>query len=140
MRKLVKTLIGGLFAFSLMIGISSCENKKAYSDMTPEQQEQAYAKFQKDSLELCTKDARMAEAAVLRAFDAVPENNGYWKKDKVTVDFDPSIQKWVGVVTYHYDRNNVYYQSTKTFYVKYWYEMVDGNPSNGRLFYSISSK
>lgn len=125
-------LVAGLI---LSVSLFSCENK-SNTEAVPGQSKE-YVQFQKDSVKLCTKDARIAESAVLGAFDRVPENNGYFKKDKVTLEYNDSLQYWVGVVTYHVDRNNTYYQATKTFYVKYWYEMEEGNPKNAKLFYKV---
>lgn len=136
MKKIFKHLIGGAFMLSLLIGFNSCGNKD-YSKLTPEQQEIEYAQFQKDSIRLCTQDKRMAEAAVMGAFDRVPENNGYWKKDDIKVEYNDSLKCWVGTVEYHYDRNNTYYKTYKTFYVKYWYEN-NGFAKDAKLNYVVS--
>lgn len=128
------------FILAIVIAITgmlaSCGNK-SYEQLTPEQQQKEYAQFQKDSLEQCTKNEIVAKAAVEGAFDRVPENNGYWKKDKVTVNYNDSLQCWEGIVSYHYDRNNTYFESTKKFYVTCWYEN-NGLAKDGKLFYTVS--
>lgn len=130
MKKLLSIL-------AILIAFVSCGNNKTYDQLTPEQQQKEYIQFQKDSVKLCTQDKLLAEAAVLGAFDRVSENNGYWKKDKVNVEYNDSLNCWVGVVNYHYDRNNTYYESSKTFYVKYWYEN-NGLAKNAKLFYTVN--
>lgn len=114
------------------LALCACTN----SSMTSEQKD--YAKFQKDSLELCTRTPRLAVAAVEGAFDRVPENNSFWKRDKVTVNYNDSLSCWIGTVEYHVDRNNTYYKASKTFYVKYW--CVGNSKKNIETFYSISDK
>lgn len=114
----------------------SCGGNKTYSELTPEQQEKEYAKFQKDSVEICTKDKNLAEAFVLGAFDRLPENNGYFKKDHVDVVYDEQLHCWVGTVTYHVDRNNTYYQDTKVFHVNIWLEN-NGYAKDAQTFYTV---
>lgn len=116
----------------LLLGSFSCGNKSKI-EMTPEQKE--YTQFQLDSLKKCTDNERTVKAAVMGAFDRVPENNGYWKRDKVTVNYNDSLQCWIGVVDYHYDRNNTYFQASKTFHVRYWAEQ---NGPNAEVFYTIT--
>lgn len=133
MKKLLLILSGLIISSCMLL---SCGNKKSYDELTPEQKQTEYVQFQKDSVKLCTQNERLAKAAVEGAFDRVPENNGYWKKDKVTVNYNDSLKCWVGTVDYHYDRNNTYYQSSKTFYVKYWYETT-GLAKDGKLYYTV---
>ena len=135
MRKILLILSGLIISSSMLF---SCGNNKNYDDLTPEQKQSEYVKFQKDSVRLCTQDERLAKAAVEGAFDRVAENNGYWKRDKVTVNYDDSLQCWVGTVDYHYDRNNTYFKGSKTFYVKYWYETTTGFAKNGKLYYTVT--
>lgn len=132
--KRIKNLMLVLSIAILAIAGYSCGNK-SYDQMTPEQQQKEYAKFQKDSLEICTKDARLAKAAVEGAFDRIPENNGYWKKDNVNVVYDNELNCWVGTVEYHYDRNNTYFQNQKVIYVHVWYE-DNGLAKDGKIYYS----
>lgn len=99
---------------------------------TKEQKE--YASFRADSLKQCTQNLRLAETSVLSAFDKIPENNGYWKKDKVTCTYDDALQLWVATVDYHYDRNGVYYKSSVRFNVKFWAEQKG---SKADVFYKI---
>lgn len=128
----MKKLITFVLSCVLLLGCFSCGNK-SQSKMTPEQKE--YAQYQADSLKMCTDNERIVKAAVEGAFDRIPENNGYWKRDKVIVNYNDSLQCWIGTVDYHYDRNNTYYQASKTFQVRYWAEQ-DG--PRAKVFYTIT--
>lgn len=121
-----KFLIVMLFAVALV----SCGKGNSESKV-----EKEYTEFQADSLKQCTQNERIVKAAVENAFDRIPENNGYWKKDKVTCNYNDSLQLWVGVVDYHFDRNNTYYQSSVKFHAKYWAEQ-EGNKA--KVFYKIN--
>lgn len=96
--------------------------------------EKEYAKFQTDSIYQCTQNVGIVKTAVESAFDRIPENNGYWKKDKVTCVYNDSLKLWEGTVDYHYDRSNTYYKSSVKFQVKYWAEQ-DGDKA--KVFYTV---
>lgn len=123
-----------ILLFLCCIAFVACN--KSYDKMSPAQQEKEYVQFQKDSLKQCTQNERLAKSAIEGAFDRIPENNGYFKKDKVTVNYVDSLQCWVGTVKYHVDRNNTYYQASKTFHVKYWCE-YDGLAKDMQIFYTV---
>lgn len=113
----------------------SCGNK-SYDQLTPEQQAKEYTQFQKDSLYRCTEDKVAALSAVKGAFDRVPENNGFWKRDKIDLNYNDSLKCWVGVVEYHVDRNGSYYKAYKTFHVKYWAK-DNGLSKDTEVFYTV---
>lgn len=128
MKHIFKMLtLMGVVLFSM--ATFSCGNKNGE---TKEQKE--YAKFQADSLKQCTQNERIVEAAVLGAFDRVPENNGYWKKDKVTCVYNENLKLWVGIVDYHYDRNNTYFKTSVAFLVKLTAEQKG---DKAEVFYTI---
>lgn len=114
--------------------LAACNNTTSQS--TSEQSQREYTKFQRDSLKQCTDNKVLAIAAVKGAFDRVPENNGFWKRDKVTVNYNDSLKCWVGDVQYHVDRNGTYYKASKTFYVKYWCEGTTSKDM--QIFYTVS--
>ena len=122
-----------LFSMVLIIGtlmVVSCSG-----DNHETKQLKEYAKFQADSLKQCTQNESLVLSAIHSAFNRIPENNGYWKQDKVNCYYDNSLKLWVGTVLYHYDRNNTYFQSSVKFHVKYW-AIPDG--SKAKLFYKIN--
>ena len=98
-------------------------------------QQKEYAKFQEDSLKQCTQNERLVLSAIHSAFDRIPENNGYWKQDKVNCYYDNSLNLWVGTVIYHYDRNNTYFQSSEKFHVKF---RAEQEGSKAKIFYKIN--
>lgn len=136
MIKYLKKL-ASIVAVSLVAIVAVSCNNTPYEKMTPEQQAKEYAKFQKDSVNLCTKDKVLAKAAVASAFDRIPENNGYFKKDKVTVVYDDDLKCWVGTVDYHVDRNGVYYKAQKVYHVRYWY-VNNGLAKDAQLFNTVT--
>lgn len=136
MKKFRNFLIAGLLSLSLF----SCGNKSiSYEQMTPEQQAKEYAQFQKDSLRACTEQKVNAISAVKGAFDRIPENNGFWKRDNINLNYNDSLKCWVGVVDYHVDRNGTYYQASKTFYIKYWAVNM-GLAKDMEVFYTITEE
>lgn len=137
MRRIkIGNFIGILLVCVLALGGLGCGNKKAYSELTPEQQAKEYAKFQKDSIETCTRNKTLAEAFILGAFDRLTDNNGYFKKDKIELSYDNELQCWVGTISYHVDRNNTYYQGTKTFHVNIWMEN-HGYATDSQTLYTV---
>lgn len=115
MRKFLNKISLFLMGLVLCVASVSCGNK-SYNEMTPEQQQKEYVQFQNDSVKFCTETPSLAEAAVKGAFDRIPENNGYYKIDKVDVNYDNELNCWVGTVNYHVDRNNTYYENTAVFH------------------------
>lgn len=107
-------------ALILSLASFSCGGNKNYDEMTPEEQAKIYSEFQKDSLKNCTQNERLAKAFALGAFDRLPENNSYFKQDKVTCTYSEDLGCWICTVDFHVDRNNTYYQSSKTFHIYIW--------------------
>ena len=106
--------------FILMLGFSLAMVSCGHNNESKVQKE--YSQFQADSLKQCTQNIRLVESSALGAFDRLPENNGYFHRDKVTCFYDNDLKLWVASVNYHYDRNNTYFKSSVTFHVKFWAE------------------
>ena len=118
--------------FILLIGFSLATVSCGHNNQSKIQKE--YSEFKTDSIKQCTQNVRIVKAAVESAFDRIPENNGFWKRDKVSCVYDNNLKLWVAKVNYHYDRNNTYYKSSVTFHVKY---RAEQNGSKAKVFYSI---
>lgn len=134
MKKIINKIAIALGIVLISVAAVACQ--KSYEQMTPAEQQKEYEQFQADSLKNCTQNERLAKAFVEGAFDRIPENNGYYKKDKVTVVYDAEQQCWLGTVQYHVDRNNTYYQNEQKFRVYIW-ETFNGLAKDSEVFYKV---
>lgn len=114
----------------------SCNNK-TYEQMTPEEQQQEYVKFQQDSVKQCTQNVRLVKNLMNEAFDRSVNYSRQYKKNLVDLSYNDSIQGWVGVYDYHVSNGNVYSEGQKTFNLFMWYEN-NGLAKDARTYYTVT--
>lgn len=105
----------------LALSFASC-TPKSYDKMTPEEQAKEYAKFQEDSVKMCTQNEYFAKQLVLSAFNRVTNYSDKYKKTKVDVYYDENIHGWVGSIDYRVSKGNVMSEGNKTFHIFIWTE------------------
>lgn len=114
----------------------SCHKQVPYDEMSPEQQQKEYIKFQKDSIKTCTENLSLAKSLILEAFDRDVNYSKKYKKEKTAFYYEDSLKGWTGIIKYHVSNGNVYSEGTKVYHLFIWYEN-NGLAKDGKVFYTI---
>lgn len=133
---LKKTFLITAMLMAFTVTLLSCGKRVEYADLSPAEQMKEHLKFQKDSIQICTKDNYGAKTLIIEAFERGVSYSNKYKIKNIEVKYNDELKGWVGLINYKISNRNVYSEGSVKYHLFLWCETT-GLAKDLKTYYKV---